>query len=85
MNVESPQPNQFFTLEDDKAINEALLASYEKNLARVALHSLNLLRQIAQDTGVAIAELNTQQIIQWFEKEAKIRVEQGSEATFLKW
>jgi len=85
MNVDSPQSNSFFTLEDDQAINQALLASYEKNLARVAVHSLNLLRQIAQDTGVAIADLSTQQIIQWFEKEAKIRVEQGSEATFLKW
>jgi len=85
MNVDFPQSNPFFTLEDDKAINEALLASYEKNLARVAVHSLNLLRQIAQDTGMAIADLSTQEIIQWFEKEAKVRVEQGAEATFLKW
>jgi len=83
--TDSPQANQFFTLEDDTIINQALVASYEKNLARVAVHSLSLLRQIAKDTGVAIEDLSTQKIVQWFEKEAKIRVEQGPDAAFLKW
>ena len=83
--AEPQQSTQFFTLEDDAAINQAMMASYEKNLARIAVHSLSLLRQIAKDMGVAIEDLNTQQIIEWFEKEAKIRVEQGPEATFLKW
>lgn len=79
------QSNQFFTLEDDTTINQALMASYEKNLARVAVHSLNLLRRIAKDTEVAIENLSTQQIVEWFEKEAKVRVEQGADAAFLKW
>lgn len=83
--AELPQSTQFFTLEDDAAINQAMIASYEKNLARIAVHSLSLLRQIAKDMGVTMEDLSTQKIIEWFEKEAKIRVEQGSEATFLKW
>lgn len=83
--AELQQSTQFFTLEDDTAINQAMMASHEKNLARVAVHSLNLLRQIAKDMDVAIEDLSTQKIIEWFEKEAKIRVEQGPEATFLKW
>ena len=83
--TEPQESTQFFTLEDDAAINQAMMASYEKNLARIAVHSLSLLRQIAKDRGSAIEDLNTQQIIEWFEKEAKTRVEQGPEATFLKW
>ena len=83
--AEAQQPNQFFTLEDDAAINQAMMASYEKNLARIAVHSLSLLRQIAKDKGSAIEDLNTQKIIEWFEQEAKTRVAQGPEATFLKW
>jgi hypothetical protein len=43
------------------------------------------LKQIAKDTGVAIEELTHQQVIDWFEKDGKIRREQGIEASFLKW
>lgn len=83
--AEPQQSTQFFTLEDDAAINQAMMASHEKNLARIAVHSLSLLRQIAKDLNVPVDHLSTQKIVEWFEKEAKIRVEQGPEATFLKW
>lgn len=83
--AEPQQSTQFFSLEDDAAINQAMMASYEKNLARIAVHSLSLLKQVAKDLGVAIEDLDTQKIIEWFEQEAKTRVEKGPEATFLKW
>lgn len=83
--AEPQQSTQFFSLEDDASINRAMMASYEKNLARIAVHSLSLLKQIGKDLGVAIEDLDTQKIIEWFEREAKTRVEKGPEATFLKW
>ena len=84
--VESPQPNvQFLTPEESADVDKALLASSEKFLTRLTISSLRLLKHIAQDTGVTIEELTHQQVIDWFEKDGKIRREQGVEAAFLKW
>jgi hypothetical protein len=84
--VESPQPSpQFLTPEESADVDKALLSSPEKFLTRLTISSLRLLKQISQDTGVAIEELTHQQVIDWFEKDGKIRREQGVEAAFLKW
>lgn len=78
-------PTQFLTLEESAKVDAALLSSPEKFLTRLTISSLRILQHIAQDDGVAIEELTTQQIIAWFEKDAKIRREQGIEAAYLKW
>ena len=84
--VESPQPNvQFLTPQESADVDKALLSSSEKFLTRLTISSLRLLKQIAQDTGVTVEELTHQQVIDWFEKDGKIRREQGVEAAFLKW
>ena len=83
--AEAQQSPQFLTLEDSAAVDAALLARHEKFLTRLTISSLNLLRHIAQDRGVAIEALDTDQIIEWFEKDSKIRREQGTDAAFLKW
>jgi hypothetical protein len=44
-----------------------------------------LLKHIAQELNVAVEDLSVEQVIAWFEKDAKIRQEQGIEAAFLKW
>ena len=79
------QPPQFLTVEESNAVDAALLASHEKFLTRLTISSLKLLKQIAQDEGVAIEELTPQQIITWFEEDGKVRREQGPEAAFLQW
>ena len=76
---------QFLTLEESQAVDAALLASHERFLTRLTISSLRLLKQIAQDTEVEIEALAPEQIIAWFEKDAKVRREQGPEAAFLKW
>ena len=130
-------PDQFLTFEEVAEVDRALMTAREKFSARVSLYSLRSLKQIAQQSGVAIADLTAQQIadwvgddptlnlgaeadqqfkqffaqmvisslkplnqialenagaietlsvsqvIAWFEKESKIRMEQGNEATFL--
>lgn len=79
------QPRQFLTLEESADVDKALLASHEKFLTRLTISSLRLLKHIAQETKTTVEELTHQQVIDWFEKDAKIRQEEGSESAFLKW
>lgn len=80
------QPStQFLTFEESAKVDAALLAANEKFLTRLTISSLKLLKHIAQEYGVAIEDLDTQQIVAWFEKDGKIRREQGIEAAYLKW
>lgn len=86
MDLSSQQPStQFLTLEESAKVDAALLSSPEKFLTRLTISSLKLLRHIAQEYGVSIEDLTTQQVIDWFEKDGKIRREQGIEASYLKW
>lgn len=80
-----PPSEQFLTLEESAKVDAALLANHEKFLTRLTISSLKLLKHIAQDYGVTIEDLTSEQIIAWFEKDGKIRREQGSEAAFLNW
>jgi hypothetical protein len=76
---------QFLTLEESAKVDAALLSSSEKFLTRLTISSLKLLKYIAQEYDVAIEDLTTQQVTDWFEKDGKIRREQGIEAAYLKW
>ncbi|NEO30952.1 MAG: hypothetical protein F6K36_11080 [Symploca sp. SIO3C6] len=78
-------PAQFLTSEESADVDKALLSSHEKFLTRLTISSLRLLKHIAKETGVAVEELTHQQVVDWMEKDSKIRREQGSEAAFLKW
>ncbi|NEP01907.1 MAG: hypothetical protein F6K58_25275 [Symploca sp. SIO2E9] len=78
-------PAQFLTSEESADVDKALLFSHEKFLTRLTISSLRLLKHIAKETGVTVEELTHQQVIDWMEKDSKIRQEQGSEAAFLKW
>ncbi|MEA5565741.1 MULTISPECIES: hypothetical protein [unclassified Anabaena] len=76
---------QFLTLEESAKVDAALLSSPEKFLARLTISSLKLLKHIAQEYSVAMEDLTTQQLIDWFEKDGKIRREEGIETAYLKW
>ncbi len=78
-------PLQFLSEEESADINAALLDSSEKFLTRLTISSWRLLEIIAQDTHTSIEELTHKQIIAWFEKDGKIRREQGKDAATLKW
>jgi hypothetical protein len=86
MDLPSQQPStQFLSLEESAKVDAALLSSSEKFLTRLTISSHKLLKHIAQNYSVAIEDLTTQQIIDWFENDGKIRREKGIEASFLKW
>ena len=78
-------PAQFLAPEESADVDKALLTAPEKFLTRLTISSLRLLTIIAQDIDVSLEDLTHQQIIDWFEKDGKIRREKGEEAAVLKW
>jgi hypothetical protein len=76
---------QFLNLAESAQVDAALLSSPEKFLTRLTISSLRILQHIAQEYRVSIEDLTTKQIIAWFEKDAKIRREEGVESAYLKW
>ena len=85
MNESSPSPINFLTSEESADIDKALLSQSEKFLTRLTISSLRLLQIIAEDLQIKMEELTHQDIITWFEKDGKIRREQGKDAAVLKW
>lgn len=85
MDAQQQPSSQFLTSEESAKVDAALLASNEKFLTRLTISSLKLLKHIASENGVNIEDLTTQQVIAWFEKDGKIRREQGINAAYLKW
>ncbi|ASC72563.1 hypothetical protein XM38_035210 [Halomicronema hongdechloris C2206] len=79
------QTAQFLTPEESAEVDKALLSSPEKFLTRLTISTAKLLNYIAADLDTSVAALTPQQIIAWFEKEAKIKREQGVNASVLKW
>ena len=79
------QQQQFLTPEESADVDKALLGSQEKFLTRLTISSLRLLKIIAEDRGVAMEDLSHQQVIDWFEKDGKIRRDRGADAAVLKW
>jgi hypothetical protein len=79
--VESITPEQIEDwIAQDDAIQEAVDSdgSFLTFFSRIMLSSLKPLRQIAAETGTAIESLTVPQVVQWFEKEAKLRMSQGN-------
>ncbi|HSM83012.1 MAG TPA: hypothetical protein VLS96_15080 [Nodosilinea sp.] len=79
------QSLQFLTPDESAEVDKALLSSPEKFLARLTISTAKLLRVIAADTGCPVDSLTAVQITQWFEKDAKLKREQGVNASVLKW
>ena len=78
-------PTQFLTPEESDQVDAALLSSAEKFLTRLTISSFRLLKIMAEDIGVSVDELTPTQILEWMEKESKIKIEQGIDASVLKW
>ena len=78
-------PTQFLTPEESAKIESALLSSSEKFLTRLTISSYRLLKIMAEDIGISIDELTPNQIVEWMEKDSKIKREQGIDASVLKW
>jgi hypothetical protein len=79
------QSIQFLTPEESAAVDAALMTTPEKFLTRLTLSTGKLLKAIARDLNISMDALTSEQIIAWFEADAKRKQEQGIEASVLKW
>ncbi|MBD0268027.1 MAG: hypothetical protein ICV77_07005 [Cyanobacteria bacterium Co-bin8] len=79
------QTVQFLTPEESAEVDKALLTSPEKFLARLTLSTAKLLGYIAKELNTSVEDLTPQQIIHWFEQDAKRKRDQGIDAAVLKW
>ena len=76
---------QYLTFEEAESVDRASLSIEEKFLTRITISSLRMLQKIASSEDVKIEDLTPAQIITWFEKDSKIKTEQGTDAANLKW
>ncbi len=58
-------------------------ASFESFFTRLVVSSLKPLKQISQEQEIPVEALTVAQVISWFEKDGKVRREQGTDAAFL--
>lgn len=83
--AEVNSPLQFLTETESADVDKALLSQSEKFLTRLTLSSWKLILKIARDSGATVENLTHQQIIDWFERDGKVRREQGIESAVLRW
>jgi hypothetical protein len=65
-------------VEKDAALRQVITtdATFEQFFIRLVLSSLQPLKLIAQEQQVSVADLSIQQVVSWFEQQAKIRLSQ---------
>ncbi len=66
---------EFLTPEECAEIDKALLTSHDKFTTRVAIYALRSLKQIAQQEGVAIANLQPTHIENWIYQDPSLQKE----------
>jgi hypothetical protein len=54
-------------------VDRALLSTQDKFLARVAIYSLQSLKEIAEMSGQAIEDISPQQVLSWVEQDDSIQ------------
>lgn len=66
-------------VEQDESLRQTVSAdaTFEQFFIQLVLSSRKRLQQIAEETGITLEALTLPQVVSWFEKEAKLRLEQG--------
>jgi hypothetical protein len=75
-------PQDFLTLEESAAVDQALLSSRDKFLTRITVYSLRALKQIALTTGMPVEDITDQQIADWVESDEFVRREAAQSESF---
>jgi hypothetical protein len=63
----------FLTPEECAEVDRALLSSKEKFSARLAIYALRVLKQIAGETGLSVAEVTNGQVMDWVRNDESIK------------
>ncbi len=72
----------FLTPDESTAVDAALMTARERFSTRVAIYSLRSLKQIAQENGVTIAQLEPYQIEDWIFQDPSLQTENGFDSSF---
>ncbi|URE03239.1 hypothetical protein MUK42_22640 [Musa troglodytarum] len=78
------QRRSFLSLEEAGLVEMSGLNTHERFLCRLTISSLNLLRVISEQEGVAIEELNAGRLCDWFLKD-KLKREQDLGSAVIQW
>jgi hypothetical protein len=73
----------FLTVEESTAVDQALMTSREKFSTRVAVYSLRLLKQLAAAEGVSIEQMTPEQITAGLAKDSSIQSQAEKNPSFL--
>lgn len=73
MSSSQPASTEFLTPEECAEVDKALMTSHDKFTTRVAIYALRSLKQIAQEQGMAIEQLASQQIVEWVEQDESLQ------------
>uniref|UniRef100_A0ACD5UW55 Uncharacterized protein n=1 Tax=Avena sativa TaxID=4498 RepID=A0ACD5UW55_AVESA len=79
-----PEKRTFLSLEEAGLVEMSGLSTHERFLCRLTISSLNLLRVISEQEGMAIEELNAGRVCDWFLKD-KLKQEQNLDTAVLQW
>jgi hypothetical protein len=81
--VEDVTPAQVMAwIENDKSLkrDKDIDTGFESFFTQLVLSSLKPLKQISQEAGLPVEALTVQQVVAWFEKDAKLRREREAGA-----
>ncbi len=73
---------ELLTPQECLEVDKALLSSKEKFSVRLALYGLRVLKQISQETDVAIAEVTNSQVKDWIKRDERIQQQIEVDACF---
>jgi hypothetical protein len=77
--------NQFLTPEECTQIDQTLLPTRDRFSIRITVYSWRYLQQASQGLGVAIAELQPQQISDWLNHDPQMQTSEHLDETFASW
>jgi hypothetical protein len=77
--------NQFLTSEECTQIDQTLLPTRDRFSIRITVYSWRYLQQVSHGLGVAIAELQPQQITDWLTHDPQMQTSEHLDETFAGW
>ncbi|MEO1149085.1 MAG: hypothetical protein AAFY26_26365 [Cyanobacteria bacterium J06638_22] len=81
MDTESATP-EFLTQEECLEIDKSMLPARDRFSARVAVYAMRSLKQVSAEEGIAIEDLNAQQIGNWISRDPNLTTEKGFDGNF---
>lgn len=73
---------EFLTQDECLEIDQSMLPARDRFSARVAVYAMRSLKQVSAEQGVAIEDLNAQQVGQWINRDPNLSEDKGFDGNF---